>query len=83
MVRNANNIFFMYLKRIQSEIAPKYLKAKKQVTLRVLSSFPVAVEKQYKMKSSATQYIHSPLGETMQATNSPPSRFPDANDLTI
>ena len=35
-----------------------------KLTFRVLSSLPDAVEKQYRIKSSPTQYIHSPLGET-------------------
>lgn len=54
-----------------------------QLTFKVLSSFPELVEKQYKTKSSPTQYIQSPLGETVEQTKSPPSRLPLENERTI
>lgn len=53
------------------------------LTFKVLSNFPELVEKQYKTISSPTQYIQSPLGDTVEHTKSPPSLLPLANDLTI
>lgn len=53
------------------------------LTFRVLSSFPDDVEKQYKTRSSPTQYINSPRGLTQALTKSPPSRLPLEKDLTI
>ena len=35
------------------------------------------------MKSSPTQYTHSPRGERVQQMKSPPSLLPEEKDLTI
>lgn len=85
VMRYPNNIFFMNLKGKCIWINNNTYKSIyiKILTLRVLSNLPENVEKQYKTMSSPTQYIQSPLGDTVEQTKSPPSLLPLAKDLTI
>ena len=53
------------------------------LTVRVLSSLPVLILKQYSTMSSPIQKIHSPRGDTVAHTKSPPSRLPLEKLLTI